>query len=108
MDLGAYAQINDLGKLAEANGIDVPRLRGYRLMSDEKPVSREEIKKMMENAAIREVKYLCDAEPFWSTHPKWHTYSSYTDYVEKYLAKITLGFAGKEIAVRAISIETGE
>ena len=31
-----------------------------------------------------------------------------TKYVDKYLAKITLGFAGKEIAVRAISIETGE
>lgn len=43
MDLGAYAQIEDLGKIAANNGIEVPRLRGYRLMNDEKPVSLEEL-----------------------------------------------------------------
>lgn len=84
MDLGAYAQIEDLGKLAKANGIDVPRLRGYRLMVEEEPVSQEGIREMMNDAAIRELKNLCDAEPFWSAHPKWRTYSSYTDYVEQY------------------------
>lgn len=47
----------------------------------------------------------CSMEDYeWSTL----TIDVPTDYVEKYLAKITLGFAGKEIAVRAISIETGE
>ena len=38
MDLFAYIQMGDLDGLAKANGIDVPRLRGYRLMKDEKPV----------------------------------------------------------------------
>ena len=44
MDLGAYAQINELAELAKKNGIDVPRLRGYRLMADETPLSKEEQK----------------------------------------------------------------
>ena len=38
MDIGAYVQIDDLDKIAKENGIEVPRLRGYRLMKDEKPV----------------------------------------------------------------------
>ena len=47
----------------------------------------------------------CSMEDYeWSTL----TIDVPTKYVEEYLAKITLGFAGKEIAVRAISIETGE
>ena len=45
MDLGAYVQIEDLGKIAEANGIEVPRLRGYRLMANERPATEEEIEK---------------------------------------------------------------
>lgn len=45
MDLGAYAQIEDLGVIAEANGIEVPRLRGYRLMANERPATEEEIAK---------------------------------------------------------------
>ena len=36
MDLGAYAQIDDLSEIARRNGIEVPRLRGYRLMKDER------------------------------------------------------------------------
>ena len=47
MDLAAFADIERLGALARANGIDVPSLRGYRLMSKEEPwddgiISREE------------------------------------------------------------------
>ena len=38
MDIFAYAQIGDLEQLAESNGISVPRLRGYRLMRDERPI----------------------------------------------------------------------
>lgn len=32
-----------------ANGIDVPRLRGYRLMKDEERLTNEEIEKMRIN-----------------------------------------------------------
>ena len=38
MDLFAYIQKGDLDGLAKTNGIDVPRLRGYRLMKDETPL----------------------------------------------------------------------
>ena len=37
MDLVAYAMIDTLDALAKANGIEVPSLRGYRLMSKEEP-----------------------------------------------------------------------
>lgn len=43
MDLGAYINIENLEEKVEAQGIKVPRLRGYRLMSEECPVSKEEI-----------------------------------------------------------------
>lgn len=42
MDIGAYVQIDNLREIAEKNNIDVPRLRGYRLMKDETPISRED------------------------------------------------------------------
>lgn len=49
MDLGAYANIDNLESLAKLNGIDVPRLRGYRLMKDEKPMTKEEIDEIVHN-----------------------------------------------------------
>lgn len=43
MDLGAYANIDDLRELAKQNGIVMPRLRGYRLMENETPLDIDEI-----------------------------------------------------------------
>lgn len=43
MDLGAYMQIGKLEQIMKDNGIEVPRLRGLRLMSEESPLSEEEI-----------------------------------------------------------------
>lgn len=43
MDLYAYSQIENLGQIADANGIDIPRCRGYRLMSEMTPFTEEEI-----------------------------------------------------------------
>lgn len=43
MDLGAYAQIEDLEGIMKENGIEVQRLRGLRLMKDEKAYSQKEI-----------------------------------------------------------------
>lgn len=42
MDLGAYAQIEELDQVMKDNGISVPRLRGLRLMVEEKPLTKEE------------------------------------------------------------------
>ena len=43
MDLYACGQIESLDELAKANGIQVERLRGYRLMADERPYSEEKL-----------------------------------------------------------------
>ena len=51
VDLGAFKQIDDLDGLARLNGIEVPRLRGYRLMGRSEPYSEEEIEEQ-----IREIK----------------------------------------------------
>ena len=56
MDLGAYMQIGDLEQLAKANNIEVPRLRGYRLMKDEEPLSAKQIKEMAKEIGITEEK----------------------------------------------------
>lgn len=41
MDLYAYTNIERLESLAEKNNIDIPRLRGYRLMSEEEPIKED-------------------------------------------------------------------
>lgn len=88
MDLFAYIQINDLGKIAKDNGIIIPRLRGYRLMKDEEPVSQEEINKIKKSCEIEIVEELCSSRPFWNPNAHCHEFSSYTDYLrEFYLVK---------------------
>lgn len=43
MDLYAYSQIDDLKKYLEENNIDIPRLRGLRLMKEQELVTEEYI-----------------------------------------------------------------
>lgn len=84
MDLGAYINIDELDEIAKKNGIDVPRLRGYRLMKDEEPISEEEIREMEKATAIHTVANLCEADPFWSSDPAWYTSSRWTRYLKDY------------------------
>ena len=84
MDLVAYAQISDLEKIAKDNNIVVPRLRGYRLMKDEEPISVEDIKKMMKKCEVDICKDLCTSYPYWSTNTGCYRFSRYTDLIEKY------------------------
>ena len=84
MDLFAYAQIENSEKIAKDNGIEIPRLRGYRLMKDEEPISQEEIKDIMSNETIDIVKTLCCARPFWNPKAMCHEYSRYTDYLRDF------------------------
>lgn len=90
MDLYAYSQIDDLDSMAKANGIVIPRLRGYRLMSEEQPASTEEINE----AARQHELYLC--EKACSTIPRFcpdscmSELSSRTDKVRsKYCVRVT-------------------
>lgn len=61
MDLGAYAQIDNLNALMASNGISVPRLRGLRLMSQEKLVSPDDIAKIAHRYAMYECENLCES-----------------------------------------------
>lgn len=84
MDLGAYMQIADLNKIAKENGIEIPRLRGYRLMKDEEHMSLEEIKEMKKHATVEIVEALCCSKPFWSSNPEYIIYNTYTDRLRRY------------------------
>ena len=81
MDLGAYVQIEELDAVAKANNIEVPRLRGYRLMKDENPI---DIKEFIKGTDISCVKTLCSSIPFWDPNSNMGESSEYTDYLEKY------------------------
>ena len=52
MDLGAFAQIEDLEKILQINGIDIMRLRGLRLMKNEKPIAQEKIDGIINHSRI--------------------------------------------------------
>lgn len=65
MDLYAYTQIGELDKIAQDNGIVVPRLRGYRLMKDERPVSTEEMREMQDEAAVHVCERICCTTGCW-------------------------------------------
>ena len=82
MDLGAYVQIENLDKIAKENGIEVPRLRGYRLMKNEEPFDMKNIDK--KKIALDCVKELCCSEPFWNPNSHFATFDSWTDYLCDY------------------------
>lgn len=84
MDLGAYAQIEDLEKVAELNNIKVPRLRGYRLMVSEESVNMQEFQR---SSAVNCCRDLITASPSWSLHPSCYILSSYTDVRKDYFLK---------------------
>ncbi len=83
MDLGAYIQIADLGKIAEANGIEVPRLRGYRLMSEEAPISREEIERATYDYEMHLCDWACCSIPAFCAESDTTEFSPRTDRIRK-------------------------
>lgn len=52
MDLGAYVQIDSLESIARENNIEVPRLRGLRLMSEESTIPETEIQQMLKACEV--------------------------------------------------------
>ena len=94
MDIGAYAQIDDLEKIAKDNNIECTRLRGYRLMKDEDPI---DYNKWMKREAVICLKMLI--EQHWNT--KSGTYDLYwlTDLNKEYYIE-NYGSEDKEERVR--------
>lgn len=88
MDLGAYSKIDKLEAIAKKNGIDIPRLRGYRLMKDEKPVTKDELDKIKKECEVDVAKWLVRSDPFWNPNSCCSTLSSWTDLLcDYYLVK---------------------
>lgn len=82
MDLGAYVQIESLSKIAKDNGIEVPRLRGYRLMKNEESFDIKQIDK--KEIALDCVKELCCGKPFWNPNSDLVRFNDWTDYLCNY------------------------
>lgn len=76
MDLYAYCQIDELDELAKKNGISVPRLRGYRLMKDEKLITDEDWKEIRHDIEIDTMEALCESE--WGRDKYGRLFSDYT------------------------------
>jgi len=57
MDLGAYVNIDSLSDLAKKNGVVIPRLRGYRLMENENPLTDEEIQNIISDNEVDAARY---------------------------------------------------
>jgi hypothetical protein len=83
MDLVAYVQIEDFGKIAQENGIEIPRLRGYRLMKDEKPLTKEEIEEIKNDATIEALRELLHSIPFWNYYSHISYYNNRTSKLEE-------------------------
>ena len=83
MDLWAYGNIGNLDELAKKNGIDCPRLRGYRLMKDEEPIDIREF--LVENKVEYDcADYLCRTSPFWDPNAGCSNFCPETDLIAKY------------------------
>lgn len=83
MDLGAYVQMDALEDILRENNISVPRLRGLRLMSQEKPVSRDKIFESGYRLGLYQCEYLCE-NGFGRT--PWYEFSKNTRKIKrKYL-----------------------
>ena len=83
MDLGAYMQINDLDELAKANSISVPRLRGYRLMSDQEFCTEEHIRKVIQSNSGWIYEKMCCSEPRFHPNANSLEFSPATRRLEK-------------------------
>lgn len=88
MDLGAYAQIDDLSSIMEVNGIDIPRLRGIRLMKDEKPVSKEELLDMVKSNGLYRCARLCRSIPSFNWNADLLELSDKTDAICEYYLEL--------------------
>lgn len=87
MDLYAYTQIELLEDIAKKNGIDVPRLRGYRLMAEEEPIPKEEIDDCCKRAEGEVVEGLCRISPPFSLRSWFSEYSWRTDRIAEWYTK---------------------
>jgi hypothetical protein len=71
MDLYAYSQIESLEDLLKKMNIEIPRLRGLRLMKVEEPITDEELKETLNKILIEEAENILTSDYFdtgWMSH----------------------------------------
>ena len=83
MDLGAYVQINELEHYLTDNNIDIPRLRGLRLMREEQPLSDEELNDIIDSRKLLAYEEAFGARPRWSPQPVFYEWSTEVDRMAK-------------------------
>lgn len=88
MDLYAYASIGALDGVAKQNRISVPRLRGYRLMSQEEPVSKSDLDDLIQDDSLWELNNWCCSHFF---EDDWIVYDTRADKVQKKYARMENG-----------------
>jgi len=76
MDLYAYSQIERLENILKANDIEIPRLRGLRLMSEENPVTEEELRNLINEQKCHVYDKACNSIPRFAPN-SWDTDSSW-------------------------------
>lgn len=103
MDLGAYVQITDLEAVMKDNGIDIPRLRGLRLMRVEEPVTREEMDRMAEYNGLYECVLLC--RNGFNPNACGYMLSSYTDMIAECYLDYEKGDDGTVYHTQPISVK---
>ena len=90
MDLVAYVQIADIEGIARANGIEVPRLRGYRLMGEEDPITQKQIEYFIRAHELHIYDWACCSIPRFRPNSDTHEFSPRTDRVrKKYIVRET-------------------
>ena len=99
MDLAAYMQIDRLEAIAKANDIDIPRLRGYRLMSEVRPVSSDEFAQLFLSCELEVIEELCIADPFWSSVFKCSNQNYRTEKAKKRYIKHSFDEDGNRVSI---------
>lgn len=98
MDLFAYTQINSLHDILDSTGVDVPRLRGLRLMLEEEPISDDDIAEAIHDEQMYVAERVIRSIPKWSTNSDTTRYGWETDRAcRKYLV---YGDDGRATAIR--------
>ena len=100
MDLLAYVQIDRLDKIMKENNISVPRLRGLRLMSEEKRVTEEEILEDIKIELPYVAENLITSVPTFKLNTNCFEYSSWTDLLRQYYLEYDPEIKSRPVKIR--------
>ena len=100
MDLYAYAQIDKLDEIILKNNIVVPRLRGLRLMSEEKRMTEEEMAEEIKKTMPYVAENLITSVPTFKLNANCFEYSSWTDLLRQYYLEYDPEIKSRPVKIR--------